>query len=235
MAFTEKKQGMRMKARFLLSIIVLSVGLRLGAQQGMPKPVLSPAPAAAPASGMPAAQMPPAGGKAATPGAAVAPPDSARYIISPEDTVQVTVWKEPSFSGSIPVRPDGMISLALVGDLPAAGMTPMQLSADIATRLKKFINDPSVTVTVMAVRPKQVYLLGEIAHIGAVPLTEGMSVLQVVAAAGGLSPFAKSKNMYILRGEPGHQKKIPFNYKKALKEGDEQGVSLAPGDTIVVP
>ena len=149
--------------------------------------------------------------------------------------MQVTVWKEPSFSGSIPVRPDGMISLSLVGDLPAAGMTPMQLSTDIASRLKKFINDPSVTVTVMAVRPKQVYLLGEVAHIGPVMLTEGMSVLQVLAAAGGLSPFAKSKNMYILRGEPGHQKKIPFNYKKALKEGDEQGVLLAPGDTIVVP
>ena len=218
-----------MNARLFLSISVLSVGLRLEAQQGMPRPVLSPAPE------VPAKQAPAVSGSAATPGATVAPPDSARYIISPEDTVQVTVWKEPSFSGSIPVRPDGMISLSLVGDLPAAGMTPMQLSADIATRLKKFINDPSVTVTVMTVRPKQVYLLGEIAHIGAVPLTEGMTVLQVIAAGGGLSAFAKSKNMYILRGEPGHQKKIPFNYKKALKEGDEQGVSLLPGDTIVVP
>jgi polysaccharide export outer membrane protein len=220
-----------MNARFFVSVGILSMALRLDGQQTGPKPVI----VAAPAGPVPAPQTPGASGTPPAPGAAVAPPDSARYIISPEDTVQVTVWKEPSFSGSIPVRPDGMISLSLVGDLPAAGMTPMQLSTDIASRLKKFINDPSVTVTVMTVRPKQVYLLGEVAHIGPVPLTPGMSVLQVIAAAGGLSPFAKSKNMYILRGDPGHEKKIPFNYKKALKEGDEQGVALIAGDTIVVP
>lgn len=208
-------------------VAMLCVAMRVNAQQGTTKPVISaPVPAETPA---------PAANATSIPALVAAPTDTARYILSPEDTVQVTVFKEPSFSGSVPIRPDGMISLSLVGDIPAAGMTPMQLGADIATRLKKFINDPNVTVTVTGVKPKQVYLLGEVAHIGPVGLTPEMSVLQVIAAAGGLSPYAKSKSIYILRGQPGHQKKIPFNYKKALKEGNEQGVSLLPGDTIVIP
>ncbi len=103
-------------ARFFVSVGILSMALRLDGQQTGPKPVI----VAAPAGPVPAPQTPGASGTPPAPGAAVAPPDSARYIISPEDTVQVTVWKEPSFSGSIPVRPDGMISLSLVGDLPAA-------------------------------------------------------------------------------------------------------------------
>ncbi len=161
--------------------------------------------------------------------------DAARYIIGTEDTLQIIVWKEPGFSGNVPVRPDGMISLALVGDLKAAGFTPMQLGADIATRLKKYITDPNVTVSVVSVRAKQIYLLGEVGHVGPLTFIPEMTPLQAIAAAGGLSPFAKPKNIYILRGEAGRQKKIPFNYKKAIKDGDQQGISLVPGDTIVVP
>lgn len=161
--------------------------------------------------------------------------DVSRYIIGLEDTLQVTVWREPSLSGSIPVRPDGMISLALLGDVPAANLTPMQLGIDIATRLKKFLTDPNVTVTVIGVHPKQIYLIGEIGHVGALPLTPEMTPLQAIASAGGLSPYADAKHVYILRGEPGKQKKIPFNYKIALKTGNQQGVSLIAGDTIVIP
>lgn len=136
---------------------------------------------------------------------------------------------------SVPVRPDGMISLSLLGDIPAAGQTPMQLSTDVATRLKKYVNDPLVTVTVLNVQQKEVYLLGEIQKTGPVALAPGMTPLQVIAAAGGLSPFAKAKRIYILRRSAGKQSKIAFDYKKAIKNGDLQGVSLLPGDTIVVP
>ena len=161
--------------------------------------------------------------------------DTAHYIIGPEDTLQITVWKEPTLSGTVPVRPDGRISLVLLGDLPAAGLTPMKLSADITQRLKKYIQDPSVSVVVLAVNSQRIFLIGEVGHAGAIPMTAGMTPLQAIASAGGLSPFANSKHIYILRGTGAAQKKIPFDYKKALKGESKQDVSLEPGDTIVVP
>lgn len=160
--------------------------------------------------------------------------DTAHYIIGPEDTLQITVWKEPTLSGTVPVRPDGRISMVLLGDLPAAGMTPMQLSADITQRLKKYIQEPSVSVVVLAVNSQRIFLIGEVGHVGAIPMTAGMTPLQAIAAGGGLTPFANSKHIYILRGTGTAQKKIPFDYKKALKGESKQDVSLEPGDTIVV-
>jgi polysaccharide biosynthesis/export protein len=160
--------------------------------------------------------------------------DIAHYIIGTEDTLQITVWKEPSLSGSIPVRPDGMISLVLVGDLQAAGKTPMQLADDITVRLKKYIQDPNVSVLVMGVNSQKIFLVGEVGHVGPIMLTGGMSPLQAIAAGGGLTPYANAKKIYILRNEDGKQQKIPFNYKQALK-GESQGPTLKPGDTIVVP
>jgi polysaccharide export outer membrane protein len=161
--------------------------------------------------------------------------DSAHYIIGPEDNLQITVWKEPTLSGTIPVRPDGMISMVLLGDLPAAGKTPMQLSADIAERLKKYIQDPIVTVVVLGINSQKIFVIGEVGHVGAIALSAGMTPLQAIAAAGGLSPFANSKHIYILRGVGNKRVKIPFNYKQALKGENKQDVSLEPGDTIVVP
>lgn len=161
--------------------------------------------------------------------------DIAHYIIGAEDTLQITVWKEPTLSGTVPVRPDGRISLVLLGDLQAAGMTPMQLAADITERLKKYIQDPSVSVVVLAVNSQRIFVIGEVGHVGPVMMTAGMTPLQAIATAGGLSPFANSKHIYILRGTGPTQKKIPFNYKKALKGEDKQDVQLEPGDTIVVP
>jgi polysaccharide biosynthesis/export protein len=194
------------------------------AQQAMTRPILSAPPATAAQPGPnPSVQAPPSG------------VNSTRYVLAPEDSIAVTVWKEPGISGTLPIRPDGMISLSLLGDLPAAGYTPMQLSAEISKRLEKFIQDPNVTVTVLAVRPKEVYMLGEIQHVGAVPITPDMTPLQAIAAAGGLSPFAKAKRIYILREQQGKQIKIPFDYKRAIRNGDQQGLSLTPGDTIVVP
>lgn len=173
----------------------------------------------------------PAAGTAAQPPAQV----SSDYVIGPGDTLQINVWKEPNISGTIPVRPDGMISLALIGDLQAAGLTPMRLSASITDRLRKTIIDPSVTVQVTGVNSKHIFLLGEVGKQGEVPLTPGMTPLQAIASAGGLTPYANSKHIYILRGPTEKQQRIPFDYKKAVKEGNLQGVVLVPGDTIYVP
>jgi polysaccharide biosynthesis/export protein len=162
------------------------------------------------------------------------PMDASRYVIGPEDSLQITVWKEPTLSGTIPVRPDGMISLVLVGDIPAAGMTPTALSTDISQRLKKYIQDPVVTVVVLGVNSQRVFLVGEVGKVGPVVMTPGMTPLQAIVTGGGLTQFANSKRIYILRTTAGKQQKIPFNYKQALK-GENAGVSLLPGDTIVVP
>jgi polysaccharide export outer membrane protein len=162
------------------------------------------------------------------------PMDAARYVIGPEDSLQITVWKEPTLSGTIPVRPDGMISMVLVGDIPAAGMTPTALSTDISQRLKKYIQDPVVTVVVLGVNSQRIFLVGEVGKVGPVVMTPGMTPLQAIVTGGGLTQFANSKRIYILRTIAGKQQKIPFNYKQALK-GENVGVSLLPGDTIVVP
>ncbi len=182
-------------------------------------------------SGQAGAGQSPAGAAAHTQAANVA----SDYIVGPGDSLEINVWKEPTVSGTLPVRPDGMISLALVGDLQAAGLTPMRLGDDIALHLKKYLNDPVVTVTVLAVNSKHVFLLGEITKPGEIPLTPGLTPLQAIASSGGLTLYANAKRIYILRTAGGKQQKIPFDYKKAIKDGNLQGVTLVSGDTIVVP
>lgn len=192
-----------------------------------------------PASQTPASQAAPAE-KAPPPIPASAPPpagagvDAQRYVIGAEDSLQITVWKEPTLSGTVPVRPDGRISLVLIGDLQAAGRTPMQLADDITARLKKYIQDPNVSVVVMSVNSQKIFLVGEVGKVGPVMMTAGMTALQAISSGGGLTPYANAKKIYILRSEGGRQQKIPFNYKAVLK-GDAPGPELKPGDTIVVP
>jgi polysaccharide export outer membrane protein len=207
----------------LISICLLPA-LVVGSAQTAGKPVLSADPAA---TAPPAPAAPSSGG----------PVDAdANYIIGADDSIAVTVWKEPQLSvGGVPVRPDGKISLPLINDIQAAGFTPMQLSADITERLKKFVTDPVVGVSVLASNSKRVFLIGEVGRVGPLAITPGMTILQAIAAAGGPTPYANKKKIYILRGEPGKQQKIFFDYTKAVKKGDMQGISLMPGDTIVVP
>ena len=193
-----------------------------GLAQTLARPVITPS------------QAPPAAA-ASQVDAPVADTDASRYVIGADDSLQITVWQEPSISGTFPVRPDGMISLVLVGDIPAAGLTPMHLAHDITLKLKKFIQDPIVAVVVAAVKSQRVYLVGEVAHAGPIVLTPGMTPLQAIAEGGGLSPYANGKHCYILRGAQGKQTKIPFNYKLALKGDNRQDVPLLSGDTIVVP
>jgi polysaccharide export outer membrane protein len=221
---------------FSLAVLLAATpaaGVAQVAQQTSPQPGAAPvAPAATPESQTtaPAAATP----KLSDQPNYAGPLDPSRYIIGPDDSLQVSVWKEPTLSGTVPVRPDGMISLVLVGDLPAAGLTPMALSANIAQRLKKYVQDPVVTVVVLGVYSQRIFLVGEVQHVGPLMLTPGMTVLQAIVSGGGLTPFASSKRIYIMRTVAGKQEKMPFNYKQALK-GENQGVALLPGDTIVVP
>jgi polysaccharide export outer membrane protein len=159
---------------------------------------------------------------------------SPNYVIGADDSLKIEVWKEPQLSTTLPVRPDGKISLPLINDISAAGFTPMQLQADITARLTKFVTDPVVNVTVLAVNSKRVFMVGEVGRPGPMVISPGMTILQAIASAG-LTPYANKRHIYILRGDPANQKKVYFDYNKALKKGDMQGVSLIPGDTIVVP
>jgi len=214
-----------MKKKTLYSLSVL-VFLMFAAYANAQDPSAPSDPAQTPQMDTSAANRPSAG-KAGV--------DPATYIIGPEDVLQVNVWKEPTLSGNIPVRPDGKISLVLVGDIVAAGKTPMKLGDEIADQLKKYIQDPHVYVVVASVNSQRIYLVGEVGRVGPLPLTAGMSPLQAIAAAGGLGPFANAQKIYILRGPQGRQQRIPFNYKAAMKGDNTQNIVLQPGDTIVVP
>jgi polysaccharide export outer membrane protein len=188
------------------------------------KPILTPAPEPpAPAATAPAA-APPAPMHA-----------DASYVIGPDDVLQVTVWKEQTLSGSFPVRPDGMISMVLLGDVKAAGLTASQLAATLTSEYKKYVQDPLVTVLVQGFGSQRIFIVGEVGHVGPIQITPGMTVLQAIASAGGLSPYAKKTRIYILRGPQGKQEKIPFNYKAAIRGDNSQNITLLPNDTVVVP
>jgi polysaccharide export outer membrane protein len=161
--------------------------------------------------------------------------DDLKYVIGPEDQLNINVWKEQELSGAVPVRPDGKISLPLLNDVQAAGLTPMQLAADLTEKLKKFVSEPRVTVTVTNIQSKRIFLVGQV-RAGAFPLLPDMTILQALSAAGCCTEFAKTTKIYVLRNENGKQVKYPFNYKEALKGNNpQQNILLQPGDTIVVP
>jgi polysaccharide export outer membrane protein len=162
-------------------------------------------------------------------------PADPTYVIGPEDTLHIAVWREADLTATLPVRPDGKISLPLLNDVQASGLTPQQLADVVTERLKKYIADPRVTVVVTAINSKRVYLVGEVTHPGAMSMLPNMTVLQALSNAG-LNQFAKTKGIYVLRTENGKQQKLPVNYRKLVKgEQIEQNYALQPGDTIVVP
>lgn len=158
------------------------------------------------------------------------------YVIGAQDVLDVSVWKEPDFSRTVPVRPDGKISLPLLNDVQASGLTPSQLAAEVTKSLNKFVTSPQVTIIVTQINSKRVYLLGEIARAGAYTMLPEMTVLQALSNAGGFSQYANSKKIYVLREENGKQQKFLFNYKDVISgRRTEQNIKLKPGDTIVVP
>ncbi len=222
-----------------MSLGLLSLSLSAFAQPPAPKPdpataLNPPSPSeTVPAAAQAAPGMPPS--EAAPTPEVVSADVEPNYILGETDNIVVNVWKEPSLTGGFTIRPDGRITLPLIGDIPAAGFTPMALAGEISERLKQFMNDPTVTVIVTAANSRRITFIGEVSHPGTLALTRNMTMLQAIAAAGGPTAYANKKKIYILRGEQGKQQKIPFDYNKALKKGDMQGVTPKSGDTVVVP
>lgn len=182
-----------------------------------------------------AAQAPPAAKPQAGTGAApekVAPIDPKTYVIGPEDVLMIRVWREPELSGQIPVRPDGKISIQLVGEVQASGLTPEQLTNSIAEGLAKYMTRPEVSVSVVSVLSKKYYISGEVQRPGAYPLLVPTTVLQALVNAGGFRDFANTKKITILRGT----KRFNFNYKEVLKgKKQEQNILIENGDQIIIP
>ncbi len=158
------------------------------------------------------------------------------YALQPGDLVNVSVWREPDLDRTLLVRPDGGISFPLAGDLMAAGRTVDQLTADIVTRLIKFIPSPVVTVTLQENLGNRIYVAGRVSKPGVYLINQDVSVIQALAMAGGPTPFADLKDIKILRREGGVERAISFNYKE-VKRGErlEQNITLRPGDTVLVP
>lgn len=159
------------------------------------------------------------------------------YVIGPEDVLSINVWKDPEVSGSVPVRPDGRITLPLLGDLVASGQTPSQLATEIRGKLKNYMLDPEVQVIVTQVKSHSFNVVGKITKPGAYDLAKPTTVLDAVALAGGFQDFAKVNKIYVLRKMPdGSQKMLPFNYKQVIKGRQlDQNIELQSGDTVVVP
>lgn len=159
------------------------------------------------------------------------------YKIGPQDVLRIDVWEEPRISRTaIPVRPDGKISLPLLNDIQAAGLTSMQLAGIIRDGLTKYITSPQVTVTVTEINSRRVYCQGEFLKPGALVLLPNMTALQAISSCGGFTQFAKMKSIYILRIEQGKPVQHPFNYKEVIKgRKPEDNITLQPGDVIVVP
>ena len=159
------------------------------------------------------------------------------FVIGNDDVLAVSVWKEPELTKSIPVRSDGKISLPLVGEIVAAGQTPLQLEREITDKLKSFITSPEVTVIVEKVYSRKYNILGEVTKPGSYMLTADTTIMDAIAAAGGFRDFAKKSGVYVLRkGADGHETNLKFNYKDFLKgKNSAQNVKLQPNDTIIVP
>jgi polysaccharide export outer membrane protein len=207
----------------LLLILAAVICLRSAHAQDVPKE--------APAN--PPSQNRDVAAKANNPTAVVTDAD---YKIGPQDVVRIDVWKEPEISRTIPVRPDGKISLPLLNDVQAAGLTATQLGNAIRDGLTKYLTNPQVTVTVMEINSRRVYVTGEVLRAGALPLLPNMTALQALSSAGGFTQFAKLKSIYVLRNEDGKQVKHLFNYKEVVKgKNEDQNILLLPGDVVVVP
>ena len=161
---------------------------------------------------------------------------SGNYSIGKGDILEINVWREPMLSGETIVRNDGMISLALVGDVLAAGRTTMEVKDEIQTRLKQFLGEPVVTVMLRTAASQKFYVIGEVRTPGEYDLVKEMTVVQGIARAGGFTEWANKDGIVLLRKERGAENRIPVNYKDIVKgKNITQNVLLRANDTIVVP
>ena len=209
-------------ARIFALCFALSAGSREAFAQAPEAASTQPAPAARPAAVPPAL---PAG---------VTPPPG--YVIGPDDQLTVIYWREKDLSADVVVRPDGQISLPLLNDIVAAGLTPEQLRVTITQGATKFIEDPTVSVVVKAINSRKVFITGQIGKPGPYPLGGPTSVLQLIATAGGIAEYADKKKIVIVRRENGKETTLRFNYDDVMKGKNlEQNIDLKPGDSIIVP
>ncbi len=162
------------------------------------------------------------------------PPSAGEYIVGEGDLLHINVWKEPEMSQSVAVRPDGNMSLPLVNEVHVSGLSIIQVQEAVTEKLKTVLTNPQVTVSVVEVRSKMVYITGEVGKPGGYSVIAPLNVLQLIARAGGLTEFAHRKNIYVLRNT--QTTRLHFNYKEVVKgKNPEQNISLQPGDTVVVP
>jgi polysaccharide biosynthesis/export protein len=205
----------KFKSLYLSAMLVLSVGLGARANQNQQA-------AAQPTTANAAAQS--------------AQTDPA-YVIGAQDVLSISVWKNAELTeAAVPVRPDGKISMPLLNDIQAAGLTPDQLKDHITQGLKNVMDNPIVTVIVTQMNSQRVYITGEVAKPGAYPLLPQMTILQALSSAGGFTQFANLKKIYMFRTVSGKQVDFPFDYKDVIHgKNMSENVVLQPGDTIVVP
>lgn len=168
--------------------------------------------------------------------AAEAAAEDPSYKIGAQDVLRIDVWREDQLTRTVPVRPDGKITLPLLNDVQAVGLTPMELAGVIRDELKKYVTNPQVTVSVSEINSRRIYVNGEVNKSGAYQLLPHMTVLQALSGSGGFTAFARVKSIYVLRNENGKAIRIPFNYKEAITGKNlAQNIELQPGDVVVVP
>ena len=172
----------------------------------------------------------------ASPSKPVTPPTLPKdYVIGVEDVLNVVFWREKEMSAEVLVRPDGKISLPMLNDVPAAGMTPEQLAAAVQTAATKFVRDPGATVIVKEIHSRKVYIIGEVVKPGTFPLGSEMNVLQLIAQAGGFLENANKGDVVIVRNENGRERRYKFNYNDVVRgKNVAQNIRLLPGDTILI-
>jgi polysaccharide export outer membrane protein len=230
--------------RALVLTAVVAAVPALAAAQSTARPQQPPPTQPTTAKPQPPPQQPPSSSRpapsAVTKPAPPAPtpgiPTPADYVIGPDDALDVVVWRDKDMSASVQVRPDGKISLPLVNDIQAAGLTPDQLRESVKAAVARFVTDPAVTIVVRQINSRKVYVTGSVGKPGPYPLSDTMTVLQMLALAGGLSEYANGKEILVMRTERGQTQSFKFNYKDVSKGKNlQQNIVLRPGDTIVVP
>jgi polysaccharide export outer membrane protein len=161
------------------------------------------------------------------------PPD---YVIGPDDMLSIVYWRDKDMTTDATERPDGKISLPLLNDVQAAGLTPSQLRDRLTEESRRYIEDPNVTVVVHQINSRKVFITGEVSKPGPYPVTEPTTVLQLFAISGCLRDYADSKKIVVVRNESGRAVTYPFNYKDVVaRKNLRQNIELKPGDTIIVP
>lgn len=160
---------------------------------------------------------------------------SSRYTLGAADNIRVNVWKNNDLSQTVTIGPDGFVSLPLLGDVHAAGLTADQLAKELTSRLTSYMVNAQVTVSVVEIRSRQVFITGQVGKPGAYPLIVPITVLQLIAQAGGLNTFASRKGIFILRGTTGNVQRLKFNYTSAIHGDVKQNINLQPGDTVIIP